>query len=105
MEGNEYQKDALRTASGDHFDLTNAALGLTGESGEFADAVKKYKFHHHNFDREHMLSELGDALWYVAVGAAVLGTDLETVMRKNIEKRKQRYPEGFSEERSRNRGA
>lgn len=103
MEGNEYQKAALRTATGESFDLTNAALGLNGEAGEFADVVKKYKFHHHDFNREHMLSELGDALWYIAVGAAVLGVDLESVMRQNIAKLWARYPDGFDSKKSKHR--
>ena len=47
MTPNEYQKLAMRTAPKDLCpnDLAiNAALGLTGECGEFADLVKKYMY-------------------------------------------------------------
>lgn len=105
MRGNKYQKLALRTATGEGFDLPHAALGLCGEAGEFADLVKKCKYHHHELDIDHMVKELGDVLWYVSLGAAVLGVDLETVMTRNIEKLQNRYPEGFDEERSKHRAS
>lgn len=38
MTGNNYQRLAMRTATGKCFDPANAALGLTGEA---ADEVKK----------------------------------------------------------------
>lgn len=41
MDMNEYQKEASRTFS-TNSDLTTAALGLCGESGEVADIVKKH---------------------------------------------------------------
>ena len=48
MRINEYQNEAMRTASGmnhdEHGMLINAALGLCGESGEVADIVKKATF-------------------------------------------------------------
>lgn len=43
MTGNEYQKAALRTASGMNYEhhgmLMNGALGLCGESGEVAETL------------------------------------------------------------------
>lgn len=103
MTGNDYQVAAMRTANWECFDILNVALGLPGEAGEFSDLVKKYKFHHHAFERERMLEELGDALWYISLGAAVLGISLEELMQMNIDKLWRRYPDGFDPERSRNR--
>lgn len=101
---NEYQKEALRTASGtnykNHDMLGNAALGLCGESGEVADLVKKALFQGHKLDKEHLAKELGDVAWYIAVGAHALGYDLETVLRMNVVKLRERYPDGFEAERS-----
>lgn len=109
MTGNEYQKSALRTAQTDKFLpeelLLNAALGLSGESGEVADIVKKHRFQGHEIDREHIAKELGDVAWYLAVGAYAIGYDLETVMQMNIDKLKKRYPEGFDIDRSLHRDA
>lgn len=106
MTPNEYQKLAMRTAPkgySPHEYLTNAALGLAGESGEFADIVKKWAFQWHPLNDEHLKKELGDVLWYVAMGCEALGTSIETVMELNIDKLKSRYPEGFDTEHSQHR--
>lgn len=100
---NEYQAQAMRFANSKCLNIFNAALGLTGEAGEFADLVKKINFHGHTQDNDHLIKELGDVLWYAALAAQILNTDLETVMQKNIDKLLARYPNGFSEERSKNR--
>lgn len=106
MELNEYQEMALRTA-GHREDaekvLTYTALGLTGESGEVAEHIKKAFYHGHTLDRASLCKELGDVLWYVAVMADSLGLGLDEIAAENIAKLKARYPEGFSEDRSRNR--
>jgi NTP pyrophosphatase (non-canonical NTP hydrolase) len=106
MEMDEYQRLALRTAghreSTDKV-LTYTALGLTGESGEVAEIIKKAFYHGHPLDGEALRRELGDVLWYVAVMADGLGLSLDQIARENIEKLRTRYPEGFSEARSLNR--
>ncbi|GHO85363.1 MazG nucleotide pyrophosphohydrolase domain-containing protein [Dictyobacter formicarum] len=42
-------------------------LGLTGESGEIADSVKKALFQGHDIDAVHIAKELGDVLWYIGL--------------------------------------
>ena len=57
MKINEYQMEALRTASGMNQELpmfVNGVLGLCGESGECADIVKKHIFQGHELDAEHL---------------------------------------------------
>lgn len=107
MELNTYQQLALRTMSNIKKDpnqsLINGALGLTGESGEVADIVKKYIFHGHDLDKDAIKKELGDVMWYVACCATALDIELEDVGTTNIEKLKKRYPNGFSKEYSKNR--
>lgn len=99
---NEYQKAAMRTASGLSSEdlLINVVMGLAGESGECVDIVKKYRFQGHRLDYDHMAKELGDVAWYLAVTAQAIGYDLETVLRLNVEKLRKRYPDGFEAERS-----
>lgn len=100
---NEYQAEALRTAAGMNKECPmylNGVLGLTGESGECADIVKKHLAQGHPFDKEHLAKELGDVAWYLAVTAWGIGYDLETVLRMNVEKLRKRYPNGFETERS-----
>ena len=78
-------------------------MGLCGESGEAVDIVKKHLFHGHPLDREALKKELGDIAWYLAETAYALDMPLEDIMKANIEKLKQRYPEGFSVRESINR--
>lgn len=83
--------------------LTNAAMGLSGESGEITDHIKKHLFHGHDLDRDHLIEELGDVLWYINYMATTLGFSLDDVMERNLQKLRKRYPNGFSSERSKNR--
>lgn len=100
---NEYQQEAMRTAGERKDDLACHALGIAGEAGEVADLFKKHLFHGHDLDRDKVIKELGDVLWYVAVLAQRMGVQLSTVAERNIAKLRERYPDGFSSERSRNR--
>jgi NTP pyrophosphatase (non-canonical NTP hydrolase) len=99
MELRDYQFLANRTAKdlGFREGLIHAALGVTGESGEFADAVKRVAIYEGVADRANMVEELGDLLWYVAYACEVLGEPLEIVARENIEKLRKRYPEVYSD--------
>ena len=83
--------------------LINALMGLSGESGEAIDLLKKHLFHHHDLDKEKLILELGDIAWYLAEAATSLDISLEEILTKNIEKLKKRYPDGFSKENSINR--
>ena len=103
MELDEYQELALRTAGHRESErrlLTYTALGLTGESGEVAEIIKKAFYHGHALDKDALHKELGDVLWYLAVMADGLGFSLGEIASANIAKLRARYPEGFSEQRS-----
>ena len=103
---NEYQEQAMRTSNQklstmEH--IINGALGLAGESGEVADLVKKWTMQGHIIDANHLKKELGDVCWYIAETATAIGCTLEEIMQANIDKLRERYPDGFSAERSINR--
>lgn len=101
---NEYQQAALRTVQGTNgLNITNGALGLTGEAGEVADMIKKSLYQGHVLDIDHLALELGDVAWYIAIMAESIGMDLETVLQMNVDKLKERYPEGFDSDRSQHR--
>ena len=101
---NEYQQNALRTVQGTNgLNIVNGALGLTGEAGEVADLVKKSIYQGHVLDIDHLALELGDVAWYIAIMAESIGMDLETVLQMNVDKLKNRYPEGFDSECSQHR--
>ena len=108
---NEYQRNAMRTASGISTScpenlLLQGVMGMSGESGEALDIVKKIMFQGHELNeatKEHLIRELGDVLWYVATTAEALNVPLETVMQTNIDKLRARYPKRFDAERSQHR--
>lgn len=63
MHASEYQRLAMRTLNPSLSTtevLSNAVMGLCGESGEAIDLVKKHLFQGHELDREAMATELGD---------------------------------------------
>jgi hypothetical protein len=106
-----YQKVAAATARA-QYDLDEdprfarlaiASMGLSGETGELVDMLKKWIGHGHELNLDAVEKELGDVLWYVAEIATTLELSLSDIAKKNEEKLKARYPEGFSVERSRNR--
>lgn len=111
MRADEYQEEASRTLiakpdaeySGDELMLVWNALGLAGEAGEVADSVKKMVFHQHGINRDELIKELGDVLWYVAALCSKLDVPMSVVMTLNIEKLKKRYPEGYSSADSKTR--
>lgn len=107
LTADDYQRAALRTAQTDKYSedelLLNGVMGLCGEAGEIIDLVKKWKFQGHELNKEHIIQELGDCAWYLAVSAYASGFPLSGVLYANIEKLKERYPDGFSKERSINR--
>ena len=87
--------------------LLTAALGLTAESGEFTEVVKKIVFQGKPYNEDnvfHMKRELGDICWYLAQAFMALDTNFEEILDMNIEKLSARYPEGtFDEYYSENR--
>lgn len=97
-----YQEQARRTmAKGMTKDFgPGYAMGLAGEAGEVVDYLKKVLFHDHPLDRVKLGKELGDVLWYVAALCEHYGISMEGVARQNIQKLQERYPGGFSFERS-----
>lgn len=102
---NEYQRLAQRTcnAKSKTDKIINGVLGLNGESGEVTDIVKKYYFQGHELDKDKIIDELGDVMWYIAEICTALDVSIAEVAELNIEKLKERYPDGFESERSVNR--
>ena len=77
--------------------LTTAGVGLAAESGEFLEIVKKMVFQGKPWtddNREHLIVELGDVMWYVAQACMALDVSFDDVVERNVEKLKARYPGG-----------
>ena len=87
--------------------LLTAALGLTAESGEFTEVVKKIILQGKPYNEDnvfHMKRELGDICWYIAQACMALDTTFDEIIEMNVEKLKARYPGGeFDVHKSENR--
>ena len=106
MEGNVYQKLAMKTVNPELTKkdmLVNGVMGLNGESGEVIDVVKKHMFQGHDLDVDKIKKELGDVMWYVAEVCEALDLSLDEVMETNITKLSNRFKNGFTKEESINR--
>ena len=88
--------------------LLTAAFGINAEGGEFMEIVKKMVFQGKPWsedNREHLIIELGDVMWYVAQACMALDVSFDDVIAGNVKKLGKRYPEGtfdvyFSENRA-----
>ena len=77
--------------------LLTAGVGINAEGGEFLEIIKKMVFQGKPWDdhnREHLIIELGDLLWYVAQATQALGVTFEEVIERNVSKLEKRYPGG-----------
>lgn len=100
MNFNEYQDKAKETAvypaQGDNYSYP--VLGLVGEAGEVAEKIKKIIRDKSGIvgeeDRLEIIRELGDVLWYIAILADEMDSDLETVASTNLAKIKSRQERG-----------
>lgn len=92
---NEYQ-DFVKTMKvyPEKHKIVYPALGLAGEAGEITEKVKKWLRGDKELDREALLKELGDPLWYIASLADDLGYTLQEVVDANVEKLTSRKERG-----------
>ena len=77
--------------------LLTAGVGINAEGGEFLEIIKKMVFQGkpwNDDNREHLIIELGDLLWYVAQATQALGVSFEEVIETNVKKLEKRYPGG-----------
>lgn len=106
MTFDEYELAAARTMNArlPHDDrLLDAAAGLAEEGGEVLSLVRKHRFQNHDLDRERLAKELGDALWCLTTVARSAGLGLDAIAAANLDKLRRRYPDGYSDEASRER--
>ena len=60
--------------------LMLASMGLGGEAGEVCDHGKKVAFHNQDMDRDALIKELGDTLWYFTLMLHTHGLTLDDIM-------------------------
>ena len=92
------QLEALENDSGVNMALLlTGGIGLSSETGEFNEIVKKCIFQGKPMNEEtvfHLKRELGDIMWYWITSCRALDLDPNEVIEENINKLKSRYPGG-----------
>lgn len=99
---NEYQKLAARTINKDliNYEQEDHALhGMVAEIGELHGLYQKL-YQGHAGDKDHLKKELGDLLWFIAEYCTAKDWNLDDIAQMNIDKLRERYPDGFDSERS-----
>jgi len=102
----EYQDICKKTAKkfdSPELEISTWGLGITGEAGDVASCIKK-TFAHKNDKKEGIRENIGDMFWYAAMICNFFNWDMEEVLKENLEKLGQRYPEGFTEKDAQREG-
>lgn len=74
--------------------LVHMAMGVSGEAGELLDAIKKAAIYRKPLDRENVLEECGDLLFYIQGVLNYYDTTMNEVILLNRLKLSKRYAEG-----------
>ena len=77
--------------------LLTSAVGMSAEAGEFTEIVKKMVFQGkpwNGANKHHLITELGDIMWYVANACMALDISFDDVIATNVKKLEKRYPGG-----------
>lgn len=99
MEIKEFQLKSTRTlnqALPKDMNIVNMCLGAYGEFSEVSELIKKHVFQGHELNREKVIEELGDTMFYLVNLATELDIDMTEVLQNNVDKLLVRYPEGFT---------
>ena len=77
--------------------LLTAGVGINAEGGEFLEIVKKMIFQGkpwNDANKHHLVTELGDLMWYVTQACMALDVSMEDVVATNVKKLEKTYPGG-----------
>ena len=97
---NEYSENANKTINyeiSEEERMLQASIGMTGESAEVMDLIKKVHFQKHTLNEEKIdkiIEEMGDILWYMNLMIKTINTTWDNVLITNNEKLAKRYPKG-----------
>jgi len=70
------------------------AMGVAGEAGELLDTIKKAAIYRKPYDKDNVLEECGDILFYVQGMLNSFGFTLQGAITANVEKLSVRYSKG-----------
>ncbi len=67
-------------------DLQHMAIGICGEAGELADAIKKITIYRKPADLKNVIEELGDLEFYMEGVRQIFGITRERTLAENMDK-------------------
>lgn len=76
--------------------LVHVAMGLATEAGEVIEALIKH-IDGEELDLVNVSEEIGDSLWYAAIGSDVTDVKMSDIMLTNIKKLEKRFGDKFTE--------
>jgi NTP pyrophosphatase (non-canonical NTP hydrolase) len=118
MTPDEYVELALRTENMNYYKITervteeqnirllHAFIGMSTETGELMDALKKYLIYGKDLDVANLEEELGDMLWYIALAISSIkkikepfhgSCSFDLIMSANIRKLAKRYGDKYTD--------
>src|SRR3569833_2559 len=76
----------------------HAAVGISGEAGEIIDTVKKAWVYNQPLDKDNLIEEVGDIMYYIQALCNECGFSLTYCIDQNRDKLLKRYPNGYSDQ-------
>ena len=83
-------------------DTLHCIMGLSTESNELLDTMKKTMFYGRKLDMVNIKEEIGDIEYYLSILYDTIEYNREDARRDNIEKLRKRYPDKFQDVVNRN---
>lgn len=99
---NVHDERSLNTFKEINSRIFHGVVGIATEAGEMIEAIIKQVNTDH-LDNINLAEEIGDVCWYQAILIDALKISWDTILERNIEKLKARYPEKYTDERANNR--
>lgn len=84
-------QNILSSLSPEKCHLVHMAMGASGETGELLDAIKKHVMYQKLLDKENVIEEIGDTIFYLQGICNALNISLEQCIDHNISKLSKRY--------------
>ena len=98
MTNMDYLEGCRRTWSPvNNDDVLHCIMGLSTESNELLDNLKKHMFYGRELDMQNIKEELGDIEFYLSILYDTIGYSQSEARRDNQMKLKKRYPDKFKD--------
>ena len=90
-------EELMKEITGDKLHLQHALMGLISEVGEIGTTIKKTCIYNAPLDKENILEEAGDLLFYLNQLLMECGFTIPAALRHNLRKLNKRYPSGYND--------